>query len=303
VLPSAHARAYAVLTLVAVLWGSYPAFSKLALAHISPFQLVAIRMVLASVFLVAYSVRRDRTALAAIDAAGLRQFALLGFMGFFVSMTGAYLGIDYTTASSASILQVFTPVMVAVGAHVILKERLESPQWAGVACSTVGVLLVVTRGGGSGLAGVSLMLGDFIILFSQLGWSGYTLYGKQVMQRYSPEKATTAAYLLGTCMLLPVAVATTPFYPAPNLAHWAPWFAIVLQGILGALAHVWWYEGVRLVGASRTAIFGNFQPVVGLALAYVMLGETIEPSEIAGALAVLVGVALTTRRPRAAGPS
>ena len=120
------------------------------------------------------------------------------------------------------------------------------------------------------------------------------------MQRHSPEKATTAAYLLGTLMLLPVAVLATPFSPRPNLWHWAPWLAIVLQGIFGAIAHVWWYEGVRLVGASRTAIFANLQPVVGLALAYLVLGETLEPAEIAGALAVLAGVALTTRRQKPA---
>jgi len=295
--PLEHTRAYAVLTLVAALWGSYPAFSKLALAHVSPFYLVALRLVLASTFLVAYSARRDRTALAEIDGPGLRQFAILGFLGFFVSTSGAYLGLAYTTASSASILQVFTPVMVAVGAHLFLDERLGRLQWAGVGCSTVGVLLVVTRGSWRGLAETTLMPGDFIILLSQAGWAGYTLYGKRVMLRYSPEKATTAAYLLGTLMLLPVAVLVAPLFPRPQLAHWAPWFVIVLQGIFGAIAHVWWYEGVRLVGASRTAIFANLQPVVGLVLAYAMLGETIEPSEVAGAAAVLLGVALTTRRP------
>jgi drug/metabolite transporter (DMT)-like permease len=70
---------------------------------------------------------------------------------------------------------------------------------------------------------------------------------------------------------------------------------VAIQGILGAIAHVWWYEGVHQVGASRAAIFLNLQPVVGVLLAWLMLGETIEPAEIVGGIAVLAGVGLTTR--------
>src|SRR5439155_16442856 len=44
-------RAYLALTLVVALWGSYPAFAKLALRHLSPFMLVSLRTLLASAFL------------------------------------------------------------------------------------------------------------------------------------------------------------------------------------------------------------------------------------------------------------
>jgi drug/metabolite transporter (DMT)-like permease len=69
--------------------------------------------------------------------------------------------------------------------------------------------------------------------------------------------------------------------------------------MLGAVAHVWWYEGVHQVGASRAGIFMNLQPVVGVILAWIILGETIEPAEILGGLAVLAGVGMTTRVSRA----
>ena len=51
-------RAYLALTLVVALWGSYPAFAKLALRHLSPFMLVSLRTLLASAFLVALLFRR-----------------------------------------------------------------------------------------------------------------------------------------------------------------------------------------------------------------------------------------------------
>jgi drug/metabolite transporter (DMT)-like permease len=62
---------------------------------------------------------------------------------------------------------------------------------------------------------------------------------------------------------------------------------------------VWWYRAVDVVGPSLAAGFMNLQPVVGLALAALLLGESIGRWQIAGGVLVLAGVAFTTR-PRGA---
>jgi drug/metabolite transporter (DMT)-like permease len=74
------------------------------------------------------------------------------------------------------------------------------------------------------------------------------------------------------------------------------WTVVVYQAILGSIAHIWWYEAVHLVGPSRSAVFLNLQPVVGVLLAWIMLGERIGLTSVLGGAAVLGGVALTTRR-------
>jgi drug/metabolite transporter (DMT)-like permease len=138
-----------------------------------------------------------------------------------------------------------------------------------------------------------------IILLGQAGWAVYTVYGKRVLAVHSPALATTAAYVLGSLMLLPVPFLTARLFPAPDWASPAAWAVVMLQAVLGAVAHVWWYEGVHQVGASRAGIFMNLQPVVGVVLAWIILGESIEPAEILGGLAVLAGVGMTTRISRA----
>ena len=50
------------------------------------------------------------------------------------------------------------------------------------------------------------------------------------------------------------------------------------------------------VGPSQSAIFMNFQPVVGVLLAAAVLGETVGAAQLLGGIAVLLGVALTTRQ-------
>jgi drug/metabolite transporter (DMT)-like permease len=290
-------RAYLALTLIATLWGSYPAFAKLALAHFPPYVLVALRCALASVFLTVLLFRRGWEEFRELRPADFRTFAFLGFTGLFVSTGGTYLGIALSTAANAAILQAATPIMVALGARFYLKERLRRRQWAGVAASLAGVLLVITRGSWRALMHLDLLPGDFILMVSLAGWAAYTIYGKQVLTVHSPAVATTASYILGSAMLLPMTLVAAPFFPRPDFTSQTAWLVVLYQAILGAIAHVWWYEGVKAVGPSRAAVFLNLQPIVGVLLAWVMVGETIEWPEIVGGALVLLGVALTTRAP------
>jgi drug/metabolite transporter (DMT)-like permease len=275
-------RPYLILTLIAALWGSYPVFAKIALAHFPPYVLVALRTSLASCFLAVLLRRRGFDEFRALSWSDLRSFAVLG-----------------TTASSAALLQAASPVMVAIGARLYLKERLRRRQWIGVAVSTLGVVLVVTRGSWRAVAHLEFLPGDLIILAGQAGWAIYTVYGKRVLAVHSPALATTAAYCLGSLMLLPVPFLTTRFFPATDWMSPVAWGVVLMQAVLGAVAHVWWYEGVHQVGASRAAIFMNLQPVVGVLLAWAMLGEKVGAAEIFGGLAVLTGVWLTSRSTRA----
>jgi drug/metabolite transporter (DMT)-like permease len=289
-----QSRAYVALLLIVALWGSYPAMAKLALADIPPVILAAIRCAIASAFLAVLLARQGAGAMGEITPAAVRAFAVLALTGIAGSTQLSYLSLYYTTAGNVVILQVATPVMVALGARVYLGDRLTRLQWLGVALSACGVLLVITRGRLAGLRPEELRAGDFINLAGMVGWSAYTVYGKRVLATYSPALATTAAYVLGTLVLIPLAVVTAPLFPAPRLGSALAWGVILYQALLGAVAHVWWYRTVDVVGPSLAAVFMNLQPVVGLALAAILLAEGIGVWQIAGGLLVLAGVALTT---------
>jgi drug/metabolite transporter (DMT)-like permease len=288
-------RAWIALLLIVTLWGSYPAVTKLALRDFPPFFLAAVRCTLASAFLTLWLARSGPTPLRGLTPAALRAFLVLGLTGIWGSTQLAYVAIHYTTASNAVILQAATPVMVAVAARLWLGERMSAVGWGGVTLSALGVLLVVTDGRLAAVRPGELRAGDVINLVALAGWSAYTVYGKRVLATYPPALVTTAAYVLGTGLIIPTAAAAAPFYPAPRLSSGPAWAAIVYQGILGAVAHVWWYRAVQVVGPSRSATFMNLQPIVGLLLAATLLGERVSPWQLAGGVLVLGGVALATR--------
>src|SRR4029434_9768897 len=84
--------------------------------------------------------------------------------------------------------------------------------------------------------------GDFITLLSLCSWAVYTVYGKRVLASYSPLLATTAAYMMGTLLILPTAALTAPLFPTPRLGSLTAWAVVFFQGLLGAVAHIWMYE-------------------------------------------------------------
>jgi len=230
----------------------------------------------------------------ALTPAALTAFGVLAITGVVGSMNLTYLSLYYTTATNVVLLQVATPVMVALGARVYLGERLSRPQWIGVWLSIAGVALIITRGRLANLRPGQLQVGDLINLASMLCWSSYTVYGKRVLATYSPTLATTAAYVLGTIVLIPIAILTVPLFPAPRWSSGLAWLVILYQAVLGAVAHVWWYRAVDVVGPSLASVFMNLQPVVGLVLAALLLAEGVGAWQVAGGLLVLAGVALTT---------
>jgi len=289
-------RAYLALVAIVALWGSFPATGKLAAQDFTPFVLAAVRCSVASCFLVFLLVRSGERAARGLTPAALRIFLVLGLAGIWGSTQWSYVGYYHTTAGNAVILQAGAPVMVALTARFYLGERLRPLQWAGVTVSALGVLLVVTSGRLASLRIEELRAGDFITVAALTGWSVYTVYGKRVLGTLSPALATTGAYVVGTLLIYPTALLAAPLYPAPRLASFAGWFVVFYQGVIGAVAHVWWYRAVQVVGPSRSAIFMNLQPIVGIALAAALLREPIGLWQLLGTVCVLLGVGLTTAR-------
>jgi drug/metabolite transporter (DMT)-like permease len=237
---ASQTRAYLALLAIVALWGSFPATTKLALVDFPPFFLAAVRCAVAACFLLVLLARSPSDTIRGLGPDAVKTFLILGAAGIWGSMQFTYLAIYYTTAANAVMLQAATPITVALIARLYLGERLRRAQWLGVAASGLGVLLVITRGRLTG-----------ITLASLCSWAVYTVFGKRVLASHSPLLATTAAYCLGTLLILPTAVLTAPLFPTPRLGSLTAWAVVFFQGLLGAVAHIWWYEAVHVVGPAR----------------------------------------------------
>jgi drug/metabolite transporter (DMT)-like permease len=74
------------------------------------------------------------------------------------------------------------------------------------------------------------------------------------------------------------------------------WLSIVYLGFFGTcLGFVWYYEGIKAIGPSKSAVFINFVPISAVIMSFFLLGETIDASLLIGAALVLSGIYLTNR--------
>jgi drug/metabolite transporter (DMT)-like permease len=80
-----------------------------------------------------------------------------------------------------------------------------------------------------------------------------------------------------------------------SMTHARAYSLLLLVTIVWA-GHLWYYQGVRAIGAGRAAVVMNLIPFLVIGLSWALLGESIRWYHAVGASVVIAGVALATRR-------
>jgi len=289
-----HRDAYALLLGVALLWaGNYP-LAKIGLHELGPVTMSALRAVVAAPLLVLVSrlLEGPLPRLARRDLIAVVVLAVSGFVG---NSALWYVGLRWTSPANAGILGAASPVVVALAAAAWLRERVSPVNMAGIGLTLAAVLLTIAQGSPRTLLTLSVNRGDVIILVSQSLWVVYTLYSRANLSTFSPLQMLAGAHVVAAGLLLPMALVEGPWQAFAH-ASWVGFSVVLYSALLGTPAHIAFYQAVRTVGPSRAAVFMNLIPFMVLGLSWLMLGEPIHWYHWVGAIGVLGGVVLTTRR-------
>jgi drug/metabolite transporter (DMT)-like permease len=190
------------------------------------------------------------------------------------------------------------PAFVALLSVVWFGERLDRARWLALGLSLVGMVLVVA---GAGTLGRLDLLGIGLAFVAGLGQTFYVLAARHGFAHVPGAQA--AALTMGGAASLYLVVAlvggAVGELGAPLRGTDALW-PVVVAGVVGAgIPTVSYIVGIRRLGAPRAAILANFEPVVGVLLAALLLGEQPTLVQLAGgALIITAGVVLQLR-PRA----
>ena len=289
-----HRRAYALLLGVALLWaGNYP-LAKIGLHELGPITMSALRALIAAPLLVLVSrlLEGPLPPLARRDLIAVVVLAVSGFVG---NSALWYVGLRLTSPANAGILGAASPVVVALAAAAWLRERVSPVNLAGIGLTLAAVLLTIAQGSPRTLLTLSVNRGDVIILVSQSLWVVYTLYSRANLSTFSPLQMLAGAHVVAAGLLLPMALVERPWQAFAH-ASWVGFSVVLYSALLGTPAHIAFYQAVRTVGPSRAAVFMNLIPFMVLGLSWLMLGEPIHWYHWVGAIGVIGGVVLTTRR-------
>jgi drug/metabolite transporter (DMT)-like permease len=279
------------VTMMALVWGVNYSVIKYGTGVIPPLAYNSLRVTIGAVALFSIALIWGGKAPSLRDSLTILALGALGngvYQVFFAE------GISRTRAGEAALVVAASPALMALIGRLRGVERVTTRSIAGIAMSISGVGLVVLGRAASGSAeqGGSLF-GDLLVLCGSVCWAAYTIllipYTKRLNGWYilalSMTGGSVVLLLAGGRSLLNLDWAGVPM---------AAWLAI-LYGSFGALvfAYMLWYRGVKVLGPTRTALFGNMQTLIALLVAWAMLHERPTAWQIVGAVTILSGAFLT----------
>lgn len=277
-----------------VVWGASFIAIKVALRTISPVTVVWMRFIIGvAVLAFVVSIRGQFSLPSRRD---LLYFALLGFLGITWHQWLQSTGLQTSQASTTAWIMAITPVFMALLGWLLLKERINRWQAAGILLAAAGVVLVVTKGDFSSLAmGQFGAPGDLLIMISAPNWALFSILSRGGL------KAHPAARMMLYVMGFGLVFTSVLFFTGPGLAELAQldgegWGAIVFLGIAcTGLAYIAWYDALQALPASQAGVFLNLEPLVAVIVAAVVLDEALLWSGAVGGALILFGVWLVNR--------
>ncbi|HWQ07713.1 MAG TPA: DMT family transporter, partial [Holophaga sp.] len=201
-----------------------------------------------------------------------------------------------------------SPIFTALLSHGMGHERLRGLAAGGIALAFTGVVLIITHGRWNGLFQSGSWKGDALLLLNALVWSGFTFYGKTILQTYRPFVAIACIQIAGTVLLLPLAFVATPLVAEPlylQIRHitWPTGLsALYLAAPCSVFAYYVWFKGVEALGPTRTSVFTYLNPLFAIGAAILVLHEPLTLLTVAGGAMVILGVYATnmSRQPKPA---
>jgi len=277
---------FALLGLLALLWGSSYLFIKIAVAEIPPITLIAFRVSVAALFLfVVLSWRKEKL------PRDSKTWLMLLIQSFFNSI-GAWTllawGQQYVDSGLASVLNSTSPIFVFLFTVLVTRhEATSSLKLLGAILGLAGVALIV---GVDVLAGLGQQVaGQLAAITGAILYACAAIYGKQ-FSHLTATATATGTMIWASIVLLPVSlVLERPWDLSPSVNSIMA--ATVLSVFCTGCALLIYFRLVKTLGSMGVASQAYLRAGVGVLLGMVFLGEHITFVIGFGLLAAILGVA------------
>ncbi len=266
----------------ALMWSSAFTSARMIVADAPPLMALALRFLISGLIGISIAaalgqrMRLTRAQWRATVVFGICQNAL--YLGFnFVAM-------QWVEASLAAIVASTMPLLVALAGWLVFGERLRPLGYAGLAAGMIGVAIIMGSrvSGGVDLTGLLFCgIGVLALTFATLSVRGASSGGNLLM-------VVGLQMLVGSSLLAVVAVATETWAVTYSLRLGLAFTYTTL--VPGLLATWIWFLMVERIGAVRAAAFHFLNPFFGVAIAALLLGESLTHWDVIGALVIAAGI-------------
>ena len=276
------------LAALAAIWGAAFIFIRVAAPVLGPLWTTEIRLLIGAGALFAWFF------FTRVDLgwrSHFRLYALIGIIGTAIPFTlFGYAGL-LVGGSTMAILNTTAPMFVLIIGAALGWERLTAGRVAGVALGAFGVWLVTLRIDGS--SAPMPILAVVACLCASLGYAVAALLVRRFGKGVPSKGMALGSQVFAAAVILPL----LPLWPASGPASTVVIANVVALGILGSgVAYVLFFRLVADLGAASAQTVSLLIPAFGMLWGMLFLGETIGPAGLAGAVCIVLGTVLITRR-------
>lgn len=281
--------AYGLMALAAIMWATSGTFTELAYEEDAE----AIEI---TVFSFLFSAMILLPAIALLDRKSLRvkKEDLVPFLVFSL-ITGTFFGlawymcVELTGVATAVILLYAYPSIVTIASVFFLKEKMTRQKMFALPLTFIGAVLVA--GAQDFEKGLTFdTVGIALGLYTAVAGAIYYIWGKKFLDKYSANTVILYMTVLSIPGLLIIANPIDLVHTSLSFNAWTLIFAIALfPGTIGFVVSM---VALRHIEASKASIVASIEPVAAVAIAFLVLSETINALQGVGVALVFMGVVL-----------
>ena len=222
---------------------------------------------------------------------------IIGTLGIGMYNTLQYWALHYTTATNVGLIQTIMPILITMMDWMINRTRVYKIQFVGMALSTLGVVVVVSRGDVNVLLDLNLNIGDVLMVIAVLVYGLFSVLLKRA-PKLNQWSLLFVLFMIGAVELLPL-----QYYEYASGER----FAFSTGPIIGMiyiiigpalLAYYFFTTAVGRLGANKAGLFFYWLPIAAAGLAAWLLDERLALYHLAGFVLVVIGLRLGLRVPQ-----
>ncbi|RMR14664.1 DMT family transporter [Pseudomonas syringae group genomosp. 3] len=262
---------YLYVLAAAFLWGTSFVAGKIAFGIADAPLIVLARFAMAGLFWLPVFCRSVRS----VPSSRWGALLLLSFLMIPATFLLQFMGLHYTSATSATLMIGFEPLMVMLVGWLIWREQMTALHLLLGTVALAGVLLVMGWPSGANFLGCLLVLLSTVVVAIWVRWS------KIWMQSLSVNAFTALTTVPGTVMLIPFALFLTNDWQVNFSTQGAA--ALLYLGVGCSLGAGWlWNMGMRSIPANAGGMFLALEPIFGVIFAVALLYEPLGATTLAG---------------------
>ena len=289
-----NATTHVKLLIVAAIWGLGWVAGRVAARDIPPFTAGWTRYILAvGCFLVFLKVTKQWV------LPNKKQWKLIvaiGFLSTFLYQAFFMYGMKWTAAGDASLMITFNPLFTAILAVPFLGEKFDKRLASGLLLAVTGVAVLAWYSPNVDIPVNERLLGDALIGLSALSWACTTILMKKAMtgeDAMSPLHLTVWSSVAGLVIQTPAAFWEYSQVGFPTNASIEAWSWLAFLAIFSTvLSYVWFADGIKKIGASKTSFYVYLVPIFGIFSGWLLLDEKLGISLAVSFILIAGGVYL-----------